>query len=408
MPFDLIAKREAVDILLKALNLPARIFERLTRRCSQIDEYSQILILRTAALGDFIMSVPALHLLRAAFPEAKLTLLTTASTDQKTLQTVQVYAGGQSPWLDLLPANLIDEIYVLPGRLSLRRIAGVHSNLHKKNFGACFILNEGLGIGGIIKKIVFLRICGIRCRIFGIRANAYPKVFPLAQVGVRRLEHHVLALIRSIEEGPRIVRDAMPPIRFDLNIPVAAHSWALELLNNLGYTGTEIIIVAPGSRLEFKKWPEAAFGELIAELLKRPQANILLVGAGEDAETVEKLRSVFPDQVNSPRVHDLSGKTTIPQLAALLARGSVFVGNDGGTCHLAAAVGCRTVSISNGGEITNSVEPWGNQRFTARFNPPCAPCYGITFCPKGHRQCVVGISTDMVLRLVEKALSEKD
>lgn len=409
MPLKMIVKRRFIDFLLKVLNLPAWILERATRRWSRADEPSRILILRNAALGDFILSVPALHLLRAAFPKAKLTLLTTASTDQKTLQTVQAYASGQSPWLELLPANLIDEILVFSGRLSLGVIAGIKSNLRAENFDACFIINEGfsLKLGGTLKKIVFLRICGVRSQIFGIRTNAYPKVFPLAQVGVRRLEHHVLALIRSIEECPRVAREAVPAIRFDLTIPVEAYSWAEELLTSLGCAGKEIIIVAPGSRLEFKKWPEAAYGTLIVELVKRQQAHIFLVGTGQEAETVAKVRALCARLVDTARLHDLSGKTSIPRLAALLAMASVFVGNDGGTCHLAAAVGCKTVSVSNGGEIVNSVEPWGNQRFTARFNPSCAPCYCSTFCPQGHRKCVVGISADTVLRLAEKALPEK-
>jgi heptosyltransferase-2 len=407
MTRDIVVKRRLVDFLLTVLRVPALLLEGLTRRRSRKGEYSRILILRTAALGDFILSIPALHLLRSSFPQSKLTLLTTASTDQKTLESVQNYSGGQQPWLELLPKSLIDEVYVFSGRLSLREIAMIRAILQGKTFDGCFILNEGASAGGIIKKIAFLRVVGIRERIFGIRTNAYPNVFPLAQVGVRRLEPHVLALIRSVEECPYVAGVVEQEIRFDLTIPADAQSWAMEFLTGLGCAGSEVVVIAPGSRLEFKKWPEEAFASLIASLLiKRPQTHVVIVGSKEDAGTVAKVQAVLSSLANSRRLHDVSGKTSIPQLAALLARATVFVGNDGGTCHLAAAVGCRTVSIANGAEIPNSVEPWGNQRFTARFNPPCAPCYEFTFCREGHRQCVVGISTDSVLRLVEKALSE--
>lgn len=400
-------RQRFVDFLLIILRLPAWLLERLTRRRSRPSEYSNILILRTAALGDFILSIPALHRLRSSFPQAKLTLLTTASTDKKTLTTVRGYAGGVQPWLDLLPENLIDEVYVLPDQLLFREILELRSKFSWTSFDGCFILNEGANAVGILKKIAFLRVLGIRARIFGIRTNAYPKVFPLAQLGVRRLEHHVHALIRSVEECPRVKNDTNHFIRFDLKIAEDARSWALELLNGLGCAGAEIIIIAPGSRLEFKKWPEEAFAALIDSLLsKRLQAHILIVGSKLDMETVVKVRSAFPNLEKSRRLHDLTAKTSIPQIAALLANASVFVGNDGGTCHLAAAVGCKTVSIANGVEVPNSVEPWGNQRFTARFNPPCAPCYEFSFCRESHRQCVVGIRTETVLRLVEGALLE--
>ncbi len=396
-----------VDLLLIVLHLPAWILERLTRSQSRSGEYSQILILRTAALGDFILSVPALHRLRSSFPQAKLTLLTTSSTDKESIKSVQGYSDGKQPWLDLLPENLIDEVFVFPERLTFREILKTRSELLGKKFDGCFIINEGTNAMGIIKKIAFLRVLGIRERIFGIRTNAYPKLFPYAQLGARRLEHHVLALIRSIEECPNVMVDTNHVIRFDLKIASGERTWALELLNVLGCAGSEIIMVAPGSRLEFKKWPEEAFAALIKSLLiKRPQAHILLVGSKMDVETVAKVRSALPSMEKSLRLHNLIGKTSIPQLAALLARASVFIGNDGGTCHLAAAVGCKTVSIANGVEIPNSVEPWGNQRFTARFNTSCAPCYEFTFCRKSHRQCVVGIQTDTVLRLAESALTE--
>ena len=407
---EMIAKRRFIDFLLKVLNLPAWTLERATRNMSRVDEHSRILILRNAALGDFILSVPALHILRSTFPNAKLTLLTTASTDQKTIQSVQAYTKGQSPWLELLPANLIDEIVIFSGRMSLSVITGVRSDLRDKGFDACFSLNEGfsLKLGSTLKKIIFLRICGVRSQIFGIRTNAFPKVFPLAQVGVRRLEHHVLSLIRTIEECPRVARLADPAIRFDLTIPVEAHIWAEKLLSSLGCIKKEIIVISPGSRLEFKKWPESAYGQLIVELIKRPKAHIILVGTGQEAETVAKVRALCESLVDKARLHDLSGKISISRLAALLEMACVFVGNDGGACHLAAAVGCKTVSVSNGGEIMNSVEPWGNQRFTARFNPSCAPCYCFTYCPQGHRKCVHGISADTVLRLTETALSERE
>lgn len=400
-------RRRFVDFLLMIFCLSAWLLERLTRHRSRPSEYSNIIILRTAALGDFVLSIPALHILRSSFPKAKLTLLTTASTDKKTLATVRGYASEGQPWLDLLPENLIDEVCVLPDQLSFRNILGIRSKLPWTSFDGCFILTGGTYPVGILKKIAFLRVLGIRERIFGIRTNAYPKVFPYAQLGVRRLEHRVLALIRSVEECPSVKNVNNHVIRFDLKIAEDARSWALRMLNGLGCAGAEIVAIAPGSRLEFKKWPEEAFAALIDSLLsKRPQAHILIVGSKSDMETVVKVRSALPILEKSRRLHDLTAKTSIPQLAALLANASVFVGSDGGTCHLAAAVGCKTVSIANGGEVPNSVEPWGNQRFTARFNPPCAPCYEFTFCRERHRQCVVGIRKDTVLRLVERALLE--
>ena len=69
--------------------------------------------------------------------------------------------------------------------------------------------------------------------------------------------------------------------------------------------------------------------------------------------------------------------------------------------------GARLSAFSYGGGIPNSVKPWGNQRFTARFAVPCAPCYSFTFCPKENNRCVTGITSESVLKLLDNALLEK-
>jgi len=371
-------------------------------------EPKQILIFRTAALGDFILSIPAMHRLRAAFPTAKITLLTTATTNRKSLITVESYSDGQSPWLDLLPTKLIDEVLVFSGRLSVNLMTWKKAIPGNRKFDACFILNEGIGpsLGGIFKKVFFLRVSGLKSRIYGIRIRAYPRLFPMVQIGTYRLEHHVLALIRSVEECPHVAKYIYQVIKFDLYIPTDARDWAQALLNRYDCDAVDVIVVAPGSRLEFKKWPSSGYIRLITETLEKPKLHIFVVGSGPEIESVSEVMAKCATARYSHRIHDLSGQTSIPQLAALLSMATLFVGNDGGTCHLAAAVGCKVVSISNGGEIPDSVEPWGNQQYTARFAVPCAPCYCFTHCRKNNNRCVTGIAPELVSDLVASALNQ--
>jgi ADP-heptose:LPS heptosyltransferase len=399
-----------VSAILRVTNIALAAMEVCTRLRQNADKPTNILVLRTAALGDFILSVPALHRLRAAFPAAKITLLTTASTHRTTLQTVESYAGGQSPWLELLPIKLIDEVLVFSGHSSINLMPWKNKILGNRNFDACFILNEGIGLtlSGTAKKIIFLRASGIRCRIFGIRVRAYPRLFPLVQVGANRLEHHVLALIRSVEECSHVANTINSAVRFQLNIPLEATAWAQALLARHDCDTNDVIVVAPGSRLEFKKWPASGYIRLIAEILEKSKFHVFVVGSGPEIDPVSEVIAGCANTQNAQRIHDLSGQTSIAQLAALLNRTTLFIGNDGGTCHLAAAVGCKVVSISNGGEIPNSVEPWDNQRFTARFDVPCAPCYCFTHCHKNNNRCVTGIAPELVADLVASALNESD
>jgi heptosyltransferase-2 len=402
-------KAASVHALLRLCNAAFITMEALTRfRPGKIQPLN-ILIVRTGALGDFLLAIPAMQRLRRAYPAAKLTLLTTATTDRSTLKTVNAYSNQGSPWLSIFPKNIIDEIISF-GFCSYRDlISKSRKSISRSKYDACFILNEGIGLtlAGTAKKIVFMRMIGVGCRIYGIRTRAYPKIFPLVQRGPRRLEHHVDAIMRSVEENTHVAGTPLPEIYFGIQSSTEAEAWATAQLEKLLGKQGVLIVVAPGSRLEFKRWPAQYYTELVAELLNKPQITVVLVGSGPEVETARLVEEQLLTMTKVSRaLHNLAGKTSIDQLTALLKHAAVFVGNDGGTCHLAAAAGCKVVSISNGAEIPNSVEPWENQRFTARFPVPCAPCYSFTFCPKGNNRCVTGISPDVVLKLVEKALHE--
>ena len=177
------------------------------------------------------------------------------------------------------------------------------------------------------------------------------------------------------------------------------------MLVELGLKGATIIVVAPGSRLEFKRWPSRSFAKMIEGVLRDCETHIVLVGSGPELGTIaEVMAECVALGCEGRRLHNLGGRTTVVQLAALLRRTKAFVGNDGGTCQLAAAVGTRVVSIANGAELPNSVEPWGNQRFTARNAVSCSPCYCFTHCPRHDNRCVTGIDPETVRTLVRMAM----
>jgi ADP-heptose:LPS heptosyltransferase len=402
-------QRLCVDLLLLLVNFSAVTLEWLTRNRKSGKVPKNILVMRTAALGDFVLSIPAMQRLRATYPAAMFTLLTTASTHRETLKTVDAYARQSSPWLELLPKSLFQRIVVFSISSLAAAIKG-NPDLPAGSYDACFILNEGISLNlvGIVKKIGYLRLLGVRCRIYGIRTRAFPHLYPLAQVGPRRLEHHVIALMRSVEEDSRVVCKPGAPVYFGLAKSQKEENWAEAKIDEFGCRGDRLIIVAPGSRLEFKRWPTQSYVKLVAALVKNCNTHVAMVGSGPEAVTVAEVVAQSHALLgNTVRLHDLSGQTTITQLAALLRRAAVFIGNDGGTCHLAAAVGCRVVSIGNGAEIPNSVEPWGNQRFTVRFDVPCAPCYSFTHCPKMANRCVTGITVELVQKHVNDALFQR-
>ncbi|MGL4423689.1 MAG: glycosyltransferase family 9 protein [Gemmataceae bacterium] len=93
------------------------------------------------------------------------------------------------------------------------------------------------------------------------------------------------------------------------------------------------LVVAPGSKWATKQWPLPAFANLLHDAEVRYGGTAIIVGSGDDRLLAEQLRP------HLRRWLDLTGKTTLPRLTALLRQADLMLGNDTGPLHLAAALG---------------------------------------------------------------------
>jgi heptosyltransferase-2 len=150
----------------------------------------------------------------------------------------------------------------------------------------------------------------------------------------------------------------------------------------------------PGEWIGFN--PGATFGaakqwypERFIELGRKLKRKIVVVGGPAEAELGERVAKGV-DGLN------LAGKTTIPRLAALIARCRLFVTNDTGPMHVADAVGTSMVAIFG---PTDWIEtpPYGTSHTIVRHEIECAPCKK-RVCPLGHHDCMKKLGVDPVLR----------
>jgi len=98
-------------------------------------------------------------------------------------------------------------------------------------------------------------------------------------------------------------------------------------------------MLAVGARWETKRWRTTHFAALAAHALKRFGGSVILLGGPDDRE----LSQAVAQSVHFP-VLDLTEQTTLPELAAVLARADVVIANDSGPLHLAAALGRPVVA----------------------------------------------------------------
>ena len=131
--------------------------------------------------------------------------------------------------------------------------------------------------------------------------------------------------------------------RVEMFLPLRPENemWVDDLFKQMKIDSQKpIIAIHPGASCPTKKWPEKFFIEVAQQILKTYSCQIFLVGS---VDARENARHIF-DAVHGP-IFDLTGKTTVGQLASLLKRCRMLISNDSGPVHVAAALGIGVVSI---------------------------------------------------------------
>ena len=346
----------------------------------------RILLLRTAALGDFLFAVPAMVQLRKRLPHAKIVLLTSTTTSSAQRAAVDSYTGAASlPWLSFMIPEVIDGAISIHS-FDLRTIWNeIRTKVGEMRPDATVILaHPGESGISLIKKMLFLRLLGVRCNIFGWRVLASNRWFRKAQYRAGLFEHHVLGPLRSVAELP-----GMPPLEemevtFPLHLEPTARPWAKDLWLKRGWLDARIVAVAPGSLQPHKRWPIEHFITLCKVLMRQYQVSIVVIGTIMDKSLGERLvEEVGGDAIN------MAGETTLSESAALLELCTLLVGNDGGAMHLGSAMGCPVVSIVSGIEYPGSIEPFFSRDLAVHRQVSCSPCYSFSHCPMRHNECMV-------------------
>jgi heptosyltransferase-2 len=146
-----------------------------------------------------------------------------------------------------------------------------------------------------------------------------------------------------------------------------------------------------------KCWPPMRFAELANRLQSLWDADVILFGAASETA----VSSAIASEMRQPPI-DLTGKTAIADLPALLSQCHVFVGNDSGAMHIAAAVGLPTIGIFGPTDPLGTA-PVTPRRTIVQHQPYCSPCF-LRRCPIDHR-CMTHITPGEVEAAVDPWLS---
>ena len=156
-----------------------------------------------------------------------------------------------------------------------------------------------------------------------------------------------------------------------------------------------LIAIHPGSPIALKRWLPERYAELADWLIAQKRAQILFVGVKDEIPITTEIQALMRgESIN------IAGKTTLIQLASILPTCNVFIGNDSGPMHLAAAVGTQTIGLYGPGDPTR-FGPAGAKCQTIQRKSDC-PCLG-PVCRYGKSGCMSEIQVADVIQTLEAA-----
>jgi lipopolysaccharide heptosyltransferase I len=274
-------------------------------------------LIKPSALGDIVHSLPVLTALRRRFPSAHITWVVNRSYEpllqgHPHLDATLAFdrgAGRRGFW---------------GGLRTFTRFLG---ELRRRRFDLV------LDLQGLLRTGLMTRLSGAARRVGLATAREGATWFYTDAVPVPDF-HQTHAVDRYW-----LVAEALGaggPREFHVPLLDDARRWADEVLRPLPRPW---IAVGPGSRWLTKRWPPEHFAALARRAQARFGGAVVFVGTPDEVP----LSAAVRQQVAGPAL-DLTGKTTLPQLAAVLARVDVMVANDTGPLHLAAALGRPVVA----------------------------------------------------------------
>jgi ADP-heptose:LPS heptosyltransferase len=169
-----------------------------------------------------------------------------------------------------------------------------------------------------------------------------------------------------------------------------AVAWARAWLRASSLEGARLLAVAPGSGAKEKNWPREHFREVIQHWERSPGGKAaVLLGPAEEGEDGFWTRHAA-----------VARGLGLGRLAALLSTADVYVGNDSGVTHLAAAAGVKTIALFG---PTGPAEWWprGSDVEVVTLRAECSPCErpAMKSCP--HRKCLTALKTGCVINAVQ-------
>lgn len=331
---------------------------------------TRILLVKLSSFGDVLHALPALEALRAAYPQGHITWLVEA---------------GYTPLLVGHPA--LDEVWPVPrvrpghkfSRADLLNLLGLLRRVRATPFDLVIDLQ------GLLKSALWTALAKSPRKVGYDRTRELSYLALTEKLPPYDPEAH--AVWRYLNIARRLgAPPALPRFRLGLTPVLPAslipHNRALAVLH-------------PGARWPSKLWPAASWACLADWLIREKGLAVVITGSAGDRELAAQISAQMRE-----RALNLAGRTTLQELAGIMAAARLAVTADTGPMHLAAALGTPVAAVF-GPTAPGRTGPFGAGHRVVRLGLSCSPCFQRR-CPEPR--CLTDLPPEAVQAACEKIL----
>lgn len=337
----------------------------------------QVLVVRLRSIGDTVLTTPSLIALRRFLPQARIDIL----LEERIAPVLEGFAE-------------VDHVITIDSQSLLSRLR-VARRLRATGYDVVFNLHGGT------TATLLTRATGARHRV-GFAHYQYRWLHN--HLASSSLELWGISKLHSVEQQLALIGWTGVPVTdrppTSLAVTPDAAASVTKKLRETGFDGTRpFAVIHPGASYLTKQWAVDKFARVADDLAARGLSSVAIAAPDEEPIIAALVKE------SQAAVTGLA-TLTLPEITALTARSRLFVGNDSGIAHIAAATGTPSVVIFGSSNVTHW-RPWTTQpNEIVREELPCQPCHGY-FCAEFEKpECIIRVPVERVLGAIDRVLRE--
>jgi heptosyltransferase-3 len=347
-----------------------------------IQTIRKILIIKLRYIGDTVMLLPFIKNLKLQIPQAHLSVMVNKGTEE-----IIRYSED------------IDEL-ICYDRQTLKYGGSVYKkicdNIHfiravrNKKYDAV------IDFTGSDRSEIITLLSGARIRMGNLHGNVWKRIYFNHLIDADIDSMHIVAYeMKALEQlGFKTLTD-----EYSINIPPDVQTEMDQFFFPQGIDRNIIsVVIHPGARRELRRWPAERFAEIALKLKEHYNAKIFLVGGPGEEEVIASVAKSMGNGV----AFQGTGLSLI-QLAALLKRCDLYLGNDTGSSHVAAGTGVKMITLF-GPQYPHRWAPYTKKGMVVFKNVDCIGCNHID-CTQKENVCMTSITTDEVWDKVQRQIN---